>query len=327
MPAHPGHLDVEEDEIGPAPAIPRSASSPSAASPTTRIPSSSERSRRSRSRAGSSSSTRKAWIMAPAPSPGPWRAADPSRFRPGLQREVQRHHGHAPRLVPADAQRRPLAEWPTRRSRTLRNPYPEEPGGLGGCSRARLGEPRARCRGRGSTRESDSRSASISMRPVPRIAATPCLTAFSTRVCTARLGMRASAHRRIDRTRHCSRARSGPARGPGRRARHPSLPPGGPSRSPSAAGCSGRPPRAARRRDRPRPGSLGISPAIAFSALNRKCGLIWARSAFSSERLACNDRACSRCSCSSRRRCSRTFSSIEANTSASDSSTSTSWLK
>ena len=38
-------------------------------------------------------------------------------------------------------------------------------------------------------------------------------------------------------------------------------------------------------------GSRWISPAIEFSALKRKCGLICARSALSSERLACRERS------------------------------------
>ena len=59
---------------------------------------------------------------------------------------------------------------------------------------------------------------------------------------------------------------------------------------------------------------------MAFSALNRKCGLICARSAFSSDLLDCRRSSCATRSCSWRRRCRRMFSSMNPKTPPSERS-------
>ena len=96
--------------------------------------------------------------------------------------------------------------------------------------------------------------------------------------------------RRRDPNRSCRSAagRSAPARRRGRRARTSAPDRAAPIRNPIAAACSGRPRRAARPLRRRGAGSVWISDAIALSALNRKCGLICARSAFSSDLLDCS---------------------------------------
>ena len=275
------HLDVEEHDVGRASRRSRPrASSASPASPTTSTSPASASSCRSRARAGGSSSTSKARIT-PAP-----RAVPARRQASGITSGSSMRATVRPR-----ARRAPARATRARRSgraadrgrcagRSSRRPARE----LAASARAGPGPLSRTSR----VRRSPSTRAISRCVPGPRTCAMPCLTAFSTSVCSS-----------IDGT--CARpARGGVNRERRRRAearlldvevgraRRPAPDRAAPIPARNGAACSGTLRRAARRRASARAGSVWMSEAIAFSALKRKCGLICARSAFSSERLVCS---------------------------------------
>ena len=300
------HLDVEEQHVGRERRHGRArARRRCRPRPRPRRPPSSCSSAVSRARAGASSSTSTTRIMPPSRAPAP--APRPSGVTIGMLIAATCETARLVARQREGGRRSP--KWPRSRSRTLRRPK---------CSPARRAEGRrssepatgpGRCRATAIV----SRPPAHAGRHLERAVAAHLRDAvldgvLDQRVHEHRRHLRAPRGRR--RRRWCSagarrsalpRRRGRPRRrpAPGRARAHSLSDRRSVWRNTSESCSTARSARA---------GSLWMSEATVLSALKRKCGLICARSAFSSDWLVCTRSSCASRSCSCRRCCSRTFS-------------------